>query len=91
MDDRTDGLLSSLHEHLEATAERPLSTEANRWLGEAEAIAENLATSDVDRETAHERIETVLGLLAEIDETGDEEADKHVDAARRAGERVLER
>jgi len=91
MIDDIDGLLSSLHDHLEATESRPLDTDANRILGEAQAIAADAASEDIDRETAKERTKQVLELLDEIDGTGDQEADEHVDAARRAAQRVLDR
>ena len=87
--DQLDGLLSSLHDHLAATAE--LSTEANRWLGEAQSLSEDLAGDAVDHESAQERIETVLDLLDKVDDTGNEEANEHVEAARRAAERALDR
>ena len=87
--DQLDGLLSSLHDHLEAPAE--LSTEENRWLGEAQSISEDLAGDTVEHETAQERIETMLELLDGGDDTGNEEANKHVEAARRAAERALDR
>ena len=88
MTDRKE-LLASLHDHLAATEERPLETDANRWLGEAQAIAADLHESNLDDETVQNRTEKVLDLLAEVDDTGDDEADKHVDAARRAAERIL--
>jgi hypothetical protein len=90
MSDRDD-LVASLHDHLEATEERPLETEANRWLGEAQAIAADVAESNLDDDTVRARTEKVLDLLSEVDDTGDEEANKHVDAARRAAERILDR
>ena len=89
--DEVDHLLSSLHDHLQATEEMALPEETNHVLGEAQSIAADLATEDVDRETAHERAQAVLALLDEIDGTGDDDADDHVEAARRAAERVLER
>lgn len=88
--DRLDGLVSSLHDHLEATEQQPLEEEANRLLGEAQAIAADVNNNDLDPQTAKARVEEVLELLAEVDGTGDTEADEHVDAARRAGERALE-
>lgn len=84
-------LLAALEAHLNATEELPLETDANRWLGEAHAVASDVAASEVDDETLTERIETVIELLEEIDGTGHEEADEHVAAARRAAERVLDR
>lgn len=89
--DELAGLVSSLHDHLEATAERPVETDASRLLGEAQSIAADLDAADLEQDTIHERIETILDLLDEIDGTGDDEADEHVAAARRAGERALER
>ncbi|MFB6310750.1 MAG: hypothetical protein ABEH64_06145 [Salinirussus sp.] len=84
-------LIETLAAHLEATAELPLDREANRWLGEAGAIATDAAEADLTDSVLAERVETILDLLAEIDETGHPEADEHVAAARRAGERLLDR
>jgi hypothetical protein len=89
MSDREE-LLESLHDHLAATEQRPLETSANRWLGEAQAIAADLAASNLDGDTVRSRTKTILELLAEIDGTGDENADEHVAAARRAAERIVE-
>lgn len=90
--DEIDHLLSSLHDHLEATGEMALPEDANRILGEAQSIAADLAEGEVDHETAHERTAAVLELLDELDDgTGNDDADDHVEAARRAAERVLER
>ena len=47
MTDSDDGpeavqaLVSNLHGHLEATAHLPVEASASRWLGEAEAVAED--------------------------------------------------
>jgi hypothetical protein len=85
-------LLSSLHDHLEATEEKALPEESNRILGEAQSIAADLAEESVDRATAHERVEDILELLDELDDgTGNDDADDHVEAARRAAKRVLDR
>ena len=84
-------LVQSMDAHLGATEELPLEEHANRWLGEAHAVASDVAESDVSDETLTERVQTVMDLLSEIEETGHEEADQHVAAARRAGERILER
>ena len=86
-----EGLVSSLHDHLEATEQLPLNDETNRLLDEAQAIAADVDQSNLDYETTQERIGEVRDLLAEVDETGNEEADEHVAAAHRAAERVLER
>lgn len=84
-------LAASLSNHLAATEELPLESDANRWLGEAHAVASDVADADVDEDTLVERVETVMDLLAKVESTGHEEADEHVAAARRAGERLLDR
>jgi 1,2-phenylacetyl-CoA epoxidase catalytic subunit len=84
-------LIEVLAAHLDATEEMPLSEDANRWLGEASAVADDVAKSDVSAETLADRVETVMDLLSEVEGTGHAEADQHVAAARRAGERILER
>ena len=84
-------LVQALAAHLAATEELPLETEANRWLGEAQAVASDLVEAEVTDEALADRVETVLELLSEAEKTGHEGADAHVAAARRAGERILER
>lgn len=79
-----------LRRHLEATAELPIDRRANRWLGEAEAIASDVATSDLERETVLERVETVQRLLSEVDSTGHDEADDHLEAATRICATILD-
>ena len=79
-----------LHQHLEATAELPIDREANRWLGEAEAIASDVATSDLEAATVHERVEKINHLLAAVDETGHDEADDHLEAATQVAAAILE-
>ena len=86
LEDRT----RELHRHLAATAELPIDRTANRWLGEAEAIAGDVATSDLDPVTARERVEKVQRLLSEVDETGHDEADDHLEAAEALCEAILE-
>jgi hypothetical protein len=83
MDETTlEGRLTALAEQLTATAERPVETTASRWLGEAEAIATDLADGPVDRDVVADRIGHVRQLLAEVEGTGDEAADEHVAQAR---------
>jgi hypothetical protein len=69
-----------LHEHLAATAELPVERTASRLLGEAEAVADDLRTADSDVQA--ERAAVVLELLEEVEETGNDEADGHVERAR---------
>lgn len=88
--DRLDAKTQHLHDHLEATAELPLGREPNRWIGEAEAVARDLATSDLDAETTRTRVAKVRDLLAEVGETGDEAVDDHLEAARRYCDEILD-
>jgi hypothetical protein len=74
--------VDELHDHLEATAERPVERSAGRWLGEAEAVAADAARGDPPEAVVAERIEQVEELLANVDGTGDPVADEHVAAAR---------
>jgi hypothetical protein len=71
-----------LHEHLRATAELPVESAANRWIGEAEAVAGDLVGEDVDPDVVKRRVGHVADLLANVDGTGDPEANDHVVAAR---------
>ena len=84
-------LVAELHEHLVATQERPVEREASRWIGEAEAVAADLAGEDVDPDVVRERIGHVRELLGHVDGTGDPTADEHVAAARDLADDLLER
>ena len=82
--------VNELYGHLESTAELPIDHRTNRWLGEAEAVARDVATSDLDRETTKARIREVEHLLEEAAETGHEEADEHLEASRELCRVILE-
>lgn len=84
-------LVDDLHDHLRATGELPVDREANRWLGEAEAVADDVAGADASRTVLRRRVEQVVELLDHVDGTGNPDADAHVAAARDAAERLLER
>jgi hypothetical protein len=87
--DTLTDLLASLHSHLEATGECPVAQRESRWLGEAEAIAADLRYgSDLEPATIRERASKIERLLAEVEETGSEDADDHVAAARRCLNRI---
>ncbi|MFB6207658.1 MAG: hypothetical protein ABEJ05_14145 [Haloglomus sp.] len=73
--------LERLHDHLAATAERPVERTASRWLGEAEAVAAD-ARDVPDPCVVRERVAEVAHLLSNVEETGDAAADEHVRAAR---------
>ncbi len=79
---------AELHRQLRATEERPVSREAGWHLGEAQALAEQIADGDLDPAVVRERAETIRDLLGEFDRTGDAEADDHVDAARELASRL---
>lgn len=74
--------LRDLYDHLARTAERPVERTASRWLGEAEAIADDIAHGEMDASVRRERLEKVEHLLDSVEQTGDEEADGHVEDAR---------
>jgi hypothetical protein len=81
--------LRELHANLEITALLPVAEDANRWLGEAEAVAadavvliEAADAEDAPPAALETRLEQVLELLAEVETTGSADADEHVRAAR---------
>ena len=89
MTDDTDDLLAErvkrLHAELEATEERPVQRSASRWLGEAQAVARDasdIAASGGTDAVVRERVSHVAELLSNVDETGDETADRRVAAAK---------
>lgn len=73
--------VDALANHLTATADRPVPPATNRWLGEAEAVALDAATDGLDSETRRKRVRQTADLLASADATGDEIADRHIEAA----------
>lgn len=81
--------LRELHRHLAATAEVPIDRKTNRWLGEADAVARDVATSDLEHEIVRERIENVRNLLAAAGEPDHGEAREHLEAARRLCDEIL--
>ena len=83
--------VTALHEHLVATEERPVEREAGWRLGEAQALAADAATGDLGEAVVSERAAEIETLLAEIDRTGDREADDHVAAARELARRIANR
>ena len=83
--------IDELYEELAATGERPVERSASRWLGEAEAIAGDIAQSKLGPAVRRERLAKVEELLGHVETTGDQQADDHVDAARRLlGELLIE-
>jgi hypothetical protein len=82
---------TALHDHLVATETLPVEREAGWYLGEAQALSADLAAGDLAESVAGERAAEIRELLAEIDGTGDGEADDHVAAARELAARIAER
>ena len=90
LDEETRERLRSLHEHLAATAERPVERTASAHLGEAEAVAGDVAEDpNVSPSVVRSRVETVADLLSHVDDTGDAEADDHVERARDLAREIL--
>lgn len=91
--DEIDHLLSSLADHIEAGTEKAPADRESEELEEAHSIAENLTDESHDREAVQERVGTVLELLEDVEDdgTGNDEADEHVEAAKRAAERIRNR
>ncbi len=89
-DPGTGDLVARLHEHLLATAERPVEREASRWLGEAEAVAADAARGDASADVVAKRVGQVRDLLGHVEGTGDPAADDHVAAARDLADRILD-
>jgi len=79
-----------LHERLEATEELPVRPDASVWLGEAAAIAADLADADLPRSVVVDRVQRIEALLDEIETTGNERADEHVEAATRLAVRIVD-
>ncbi|GAB3027674.1 hypothetical protein [Natronobiforma cellulositropha] len=90
MDPDSQLYVNELYARLEATAALPVDPRTNRWLGEAEAVARDAATNDLDAETTEKRVRQVASLLESADEPENEEAAAHVEAARELCETILE-
>jgi len=73
--------VDALATHLTATADRPVAPATNRWLGEAEAVARDATSDDLDKQTRQKRVRQVVTLLESADETDDVVADRHIEAA----------
>lgn len=91
VDTETQSLLSELAAHLDATAERPMRPDVTHWVAEADAVASDVADADLPDEVVRERVGHVRDLLANVEETGDDDADSHVAAATELADEVLDR
>lgn len=83
MGDVDPARVRTLYDHLAATAERPVSREATHYLAEAEAVASDAVAAAEEGRTdvVRTRLSQVERLLGEVDETGNSEADDHLEAA----------
>jgi len=87
MPDETDvpseprAAVDALADHLVATADRPVPPSTNRWLCEAEAVARDAASDGLDSHVRRKRVQQTADLLESADKTGDEAADRHIEAA----------
>lgn len=73
--------VEALADHLSTTGERPIPPATNRWLAEAEAVARDATTKGLDTETRRKRVQQAADLLDSADRTGDDTADRHIEAA----------
>ncbi|MFB6178411.1 MAG: hypothetical protein ABEI77_01650 [Halorientalis sp.] len=78
----SDALTAALYRHLKATEQRPLDTRTNRWLGEAQAVAADIATSDVSPAVASDRAAIIVDLLDRAGTVDDSDASRHVATSR---------
>lgn len=82
---------AALYEHLAATETLPVDREAGWYLGEAQALAADVANGDLDDDVGRKRAAEVRELLAAFGGTGDSTADDHVAAARGLADRIAGR
>ena len=90
-DDDLADLVAALHEQLRATEELPVERTAGRWIGEAQAVAGDVASGDPPPDVIRERVGHVRDLLANVDDAGHPEATDRVADARTVAEEILER
>lgn len=79
-----------LHQYLEATEQLPIERTANRWIGEAQAVAGDVASGDVTADVLRDRAGHVVHLLENVEDTGHSEADEHVRAALEIARNLVE-
>lgn len=79
-------LAKALYRELEATEQLPVEREANRWLGEAQAVAG--AIREVSEDVRRDGAADVVHLLSQIEQTGSDQADEHVYRAQKLAEKL---
>lgn len=75
-------LVERLHAELEATEELPVERAASRWIGEAQGVVAGVMGGDLDETVVRERVGHVVDLLSNVETTGHDAADQHVETAR---------
>jgi hypothetical protein len=89
-DEAVPELLEDLYAELDATAELPVARAASAYVGEAEAVARDLAQREATPEVIRERVGHVRDLLAEVETTEHDEADAHVERARELADEIFD-
>jgi hypothetical protein len=84
-------LASAMHDHLRATEELPIDPTANRWLGEAQAAASDVATGEYPDAVLLKRAEQVQRLLESAGDLQHSEAREHVETAHTMATELVER
>jgi hypothetical protein len=84
-------LVEALHAELEATEELPVERGASRWIGEAQGVVSGLVGGGLDETVVRERVGHVVDLLSNVETTGHDAADEHVDAARELARVITDR
>ena len=82
-------MVEQLYDSLDATAEIPIDDRTNRWLGEAEAVAHDAATSDLEPAVIRKRVRQVAHLLEEAESPDNDRAAQRVYEAHRLCEEIL--
>lgn len=73
-------LAEDVHAHLEATEELPIDHRANRWIGEAAAVADGIR-GDFPEAARREDARRIVELLESIEGMENEEAIRRVERA----------
>jgi hypothetical protein len=92
VDERSlDALVAALASTLRETEELPVAPSASVWLGEAHAVAEDLARGDAVDEVIHERVGHVHRLLTSAGDLDNEAAAARVDDAVALAAEIIDR
>ncbi|WP_336000384.1 hypothetical protein [Halorientalis halophila] len=88
--DRSE-LAAALHAHLAATEQLPIDPTANRWLGEAQAAAADVADGTAPDRAVEKRARQVRRLLENAGDPANADAVRHLDAASAIAEELIAR